>query len=305
MRFGFLLLTMLLAFTLRLFGLEVETSLMPQSARIGDVLKFKIDIHGLNDAQKVKFPPSPTDEFELLQIDSSIIQTKSSIIFQLAVFDTGIFTIPSLPVVISNGAAIESLKTETVSVRINSFLPDTASEVRSLKPFRSHPFQWRELKVWIFGVAAIILALVGWYFWKKYRRKKDFAEVPIELLLPAHELAYRELILLKDKKYPTRGMLKEYYSEFSEILRRYVERRYSFPALEMTTYDLESEFESPHFSQDLRTKLLPALREADLVKFAKFLPAFDECDKLLELGFSIVSATKEETVLITDKDKVA
>ena len=40
-------------------------------------------------------------------------------------------------------------------------------------------------------------------------------------------------------------------------------------------------------------KLLPALRESDLVKFAKYIPDPTACKKQLELGFEVVDTTRE------------
>jgi len=102
-----------------------------------------------------------------------------------------------------------------------------------------------------------------------------------------------ELIALRDKNYPERGLLKEFFSEFSEILRRYIENRYGFPALEMTTYELEYKFDSPDYPALLQQRLLPALRESDLVKFAKYIPDPSICKQQLELGFEVVDITRK------------
>jgi hypothetical protein len=35
-----------------------------------------------------------------------------------------------------------------------------------------------------------------------------------------------------------KGLIKEYYTEVTEIIRRYIERRYGIEALEMTTEEI-------------------------------------------------------------------
>ncbi len=171
-------------------------------------------------------------------------------------------------------------------------VPDTAQAPKPIKPYREHPFRWRDL--WDYRWIVVVLALVALviWIWQRFFNKKPQQAAFVENLLPPHEEAVRNLILLRDQKYPERGMLKEFFSEYSQVLRRYIERRYEFPALEMTTFDLEYEFEDGRYPQVLRGRLLPALREADLVKFAKFVPDYRTCEAVLELGFEIVELTK-------------
>jgi hypothetical protein len=73
-----------------------------------------------------------------------------------------------------------------------------------------------------------------------------------------------------------KGLIKKYYYALSEILKRYLERRFEFPAIEQTTTEIVS---------SMRTRKTP-LREdfgrffdhADMVKYAKFIPPQKEIE---------------------------
>jgi hypothetical protein len=276
---------------------NISSHLQPETATIGDPVELVVRIEGVN-SRPVQSTIRDSDGFELLTIDSSTYTQDNILRFRYAIFDTGLYYSPELSFVIGQGAAAETLSTESHQIRIYSVLPDTASTIRANKANREPEFslmdELLEQAQWIVPVLLLAGAAYGLWWWRRRRKRASdgMIDIPI-IILPAHQIAVSELIALRDKKYPERGMLKEFYSEFSEIIRRYIENRYGFPALEMTTYELEYKFDAPEFPSVLIQRLLPALRESDLVKFAKFIPDPTSCKQQLELGFEVVDATRE------------
>ncbi|MFZ5434558.1 MAG: hypothetical protein ACOZB3_12395, partial [Calditrichota bacterium] len=261
-----ILVLILLAWTIAASGARLSADLFPPTAHVGDSLRFTLRAESAN-GKPVVFTP-PADDFELLGIDSSQLAANNEIIFTIAVYDTGTHILADLPVIVGVGAAAETLHTPPVSVTIQSILPDTAQTPLPIKPYREHPFQWRELYAywWVLAVAAAIVII--WWLARRYRKRGLAAEEERRIpLLPPHDEATRALITLRDNKYPARGMLMEFFSEYSYIMRRYLERRYNFPALEMTTFDLSLKLEESEYPDYLYKRLLPILSEADLVKF--------------------------------------
>jgi hypothetical protein len=269
---------------------DIQATITPSTAHVGDTLRLDIEATGTGN-RPVLFPVPSDSAFEILRVDSSRL-ANAHIAFTLALYDTGSFALSEMPVVVGRGADAETLWTPQLAVTIQSVLPDTAQVIQPIKPYRKHPFQWRELLAWLWIPALALLFFAGWWLWRRYRRKGLLVEI-VKPLLPAHDEAIRNLIALRDQKYPARGMLKEFFIEYSYIMRRYLERRYEFPALEMTTFDLERELEDGRYEAALHERLLPALRDSDLVKFAKFLPDPNGCTAYIDLGFELVDLTKE------------
>ena len=286
-------------------GAQLEADFAPTTAHIGDTLRLTIREAGA-DGRPLRFAVPGDENFSLLRVDSTRLAASAEMGFTLAVYDTGEYTLPQFAVILGTAADAETLYTPLQKVTIESVLPDSAQSPLPLKPYREHPFQWRELLAWwwIPAVAAAILAAVWFWRWK-VRRRKRIEEGFSEPLLPAEEEAIRSLILLQDQKYPARGMLKEFFSDLSHVMRRYLERRYEFPALEMTTYELERQLADGEYPAEWRERLLPVLREADLVKFAKYVPDYSRCDSHIELGFELVESSRPRTETATEEAAAA
>jgi len=273
-------------------GVELETRIVPDKALIGDTLRLTIRVIDAGN-RPIRFAAPGDENFTLLRVDSSRPASLGEISFVLAVYDTGEYTLGQLPVILGSVTDAETLFTPLLSVVIESVLPDSAQAPLPLKPYREHPFQWRELLAWWWIPAAAAAVLLAAWFWRwRMRRRRRIEKGYVEPLLPPEDEAIRSLILLRDQKYPARGMLKEFFSDFSHIMRRYLERRYEFSALEMTTYELERQLESDVFPASWRVRMLPVLREADLVKFAKHLPDFNRCNAHIELGFELIELSR-------------
>ncbi len=285
----------------------VTSTLSPMTAHVGDELSFVVSVQGA-EGKPVSFPmPSSGgfEGFELLHVDSTR-HKENTLEYSLSIYDTGSYTLFPQTVVVGQGAQAETLRTVEHKVRIESLLSHADTSLRAIKPYAEHPFQWRELLAYWWIVALAAAGLLGWWIWKKYFRKAPIEELePPVPLLPPYEEAVRGLIALREEKYPQRGMMKEFYSEFSHVMRRYLERRYEFPALEMTTFELEYYFEDTAFPKELRTRLLPLLRESDLVKFAKFIPGPKEAEHCTEAGFELLKLTRPVEDLQTENAEAA
>jgi hypothetical protein len=92
-------------------------------------------------------------------------------------------------------------------------------------------------------------------------------DIVAEALESPHLRAQRELDDLESQGLFESGQIKAFYFRFSEILRHYLEGLRGFPAAEFTTEEIASRVD-----REEDRKLLPLLRQADLVKFADSTP---------------------------------
>jgi hypothetical protein len=150
------------------------------------------------------------------------------------------------------------------------------------------PFIIILLVVWL--LAAIILYIVG-----RLRTKKSLLPFKKEEVnLPPHVIALKELDTIKGQKLWQSGKTKEYHSEITDTLRKYIEKRFPVSAMEMTSGEILSKLKGISDADAVFDHLKQTLIVADFVKFAKYQPLPDENELSLMNAYLFVNGTKRE-----------
>ncbi len=168
-----------------------------------------------------------------------------------------------------------------------------SSEKPGLRDIKG-PVPWPYDSLLIVAAGFVFLLLLTGGFFYLARRKKDSRP---SCSLP-HEAAYEAFETLQRRDLIRQGRIQEYYEELSNIIRHYLENRFSYPASHMTKEEcLRSIQIQKALSSEEETLLRDFLHNCDLVKFAGYRPQFEEMDKSIQTGRKIVNATKEEPSL--------
>jgi hypothetical protein len=114
--------------------------------------------------------------------------------------------------------------------------------------------------------------------------------------LPPHVVAIKALKELEHRKLWQNDKHKLYYSTLTDILRLYIEGRWSIAALEMTTDEIIMALRDVEIVGDNRSKLIGILRTADMVKFAKAIPAPEQNEQAFTHSYYFVEDTKLQDV---------
>ncbi len=166
-----------------------------------------------------------------------------------------------------------------------SVTPDTTLQ-RTLTPAADR----RRRRLLLAGAAVLLLAAAAIASWLSRRRRKT----PVVPEIPPYEQASAALDGLLQEKLLLKGETKRYYTGLSDILRRYIERRFSLAAPRQTTQEFigglvqgacEALAQHTHF---LKTFLLTC----DMVKFAKESPQTDEGEMAAKACRDFLEATK-------------
>lgn len=122
---------------------------------------------------------------------------------------------------------------------------------------------------------ALLLVALAWWLWKRRQRSESPTAEKAPPLAPD-----REALAALDALTAETGLAsKQFYFRLSAILRRYVERRYQFPAAEMTTEELIPHMDRLPLDRDLATAFKTFCREADPIKFAGATARRDRVDR--------------------------
>jgi hypothetical protein len=241
------------------------------------------------------------------KIDSAFSADKKTVTlhqnFLITSFDSGFYAIPPIRFFYKElpDTTIRFVQTETLLLSVHTMTVDTTKTIKPIKGPLSVPLTFKEILPWLILAVLVILAILAVLFYLKKRKKSEpvFTIRAKNQPLP-HELALSELEKLRLKKLWQGGKTKEYHSELTDILRKYIESRFNIMALEMTTHEIMESFRTQNdMHNDSFEKLNHILLMADLVKFAKMLPLPVENDLSMQNAVAFVQDTaikKEQTV---------
>lgn len=188
--------------------------------------------------------------------------------YVLQPFLPGDYELPPLTVTLDGS---DSISSEALTIPVESVLqdPETADLLDIAEPL-DMPAPW-----WWWALGALLLAVTAgaaWWWWKRRKQKLSVPRV-----VPPHEIALTALDALLSEGLLAGGAVELFYLRLSDIVRHYIEDQFSLRAPEQTTEEFLAEMSrGPHIRRDHQALLRDFLHRADMVKFAKFVPAAEE-----------------------------
>jgi succinate dehydrogenase hydrophobic anchor subunit len=262
---------------------------------------------------KVEFPQFKSTEYitpgvevldrkELEQQPQDNGFVSRSMVYTMTSFDDTLYYLPPMTVKIDG----KPYKSKSLALKVLTFEVDTlhADQFFGPKDVQDNPFQWSDwsLPFWL-SVLMLILLAVTYYLYLRLRDNKPIiSHIRIVKRLLPHQKAMKEIEQIKADKMVNSENSKEYYTKLTDTLRKYIEERYGFNAMEMTSSEI---IERLTASQD--QKSLDELRQlfttADLVKFAKYSTLINENDANLVNAIEFINRTKLENVPVEETVK--
>lgn len=264
---------------------------------IGDWITVHVDISHPRGMTFQSLPADTLGGFHILQQSplGRTSDTSSSTALIVARYDSGLAILPPLTFLytLPGDSTGRTVATNPVLVTVRTVKVDTTQDIRDVKPPLSVPWTLAEIALMlgiVLGVAAVVYLL--YRYWKKRQQRRPGTGADVPPPRPAHVIALEELAILKERKLWQQGLIKQYYSEVTEIIRRYFENRYGFMALEQTTDEIMDALRKRVHAAPIREEAETALRRADLVKFAKHQPTVPEHEEMMVIAYDIVEKTR-------------
>lgn len=294
--------TLLLAFLFSLSAFlgtaQVTSSVDSTSIKIGEEIKYSIQVEA-DSTDVVTFPEGqtflPLEVIESYKIDTTYEQATYRLIkkYGITQFDSGTYTIPQQKVIIGN----KTFGTDSVIVEVRDVPVDTTKQkMFDIKPaieVDKPPFNFKKLLFWLIPIVLVLL-IVGYVLFRR-KKLKDAKEEQ----LPPYEEAITALHTLDNSTYLKENKPKEYYSQLTEIVKRYLDREVDDTALESTSDELIARLQlhkdsgNFEFSSETIRRLDAILKRADLVKFAKMYQAEGQASSDRKTIEEIINETKE------------
>lgn len=215
--------------------------------------------------------------------------------YRITSFDDSLYYLPPFKVKVDD----KWYESKSLALKVLEVPVDTTdySKFYGPKDVQDNPFRWSDwsLVFWM-SVIMLVLMLAGYYLYLRLRDNKPIVKSLkiVRRLLP-HQKAMKEIERIKADKMVTAENPKEYYTKLTETLRKYIEERYGFKAMEMTSSQI---IERLTESQDEKAldELRTLFQTADLVKFAKYSTLINENDMNLVSAIDFINRTKLENM---------
>ena len=216
--------------------------------------------------------------------------------YTITSFDAGLQMVPAL-VFSSDG---KDYLTDALPLDVKSVSVDTTKAIYDIKqPLGVSYTFWDWLRdQWYWLVLAVLLlaALLGtWYYFRKVKKPAPVV-VKAAPAVPFHVRAIDQLNALRDRKLWQQGEVKAYYSELTDILRAYLEKRYKINALEQTSDEILAALRSVAIPAGGMKELKEILLLADLVKFAKVQPLNTDNENTMDGAIHFIKEQRDGMV---------
>ena len=277
---------------------SVQAKIDPIEMMIGEQAIVTLTVRAQADA-KVEWPTFQSRQMLVPGVE--VLATKTAqadadnqtMTLTLTSFDGNLYHLPPFKVKVngkeltSADLALKVLEVEVDTTQLNKFFGP--------KDVQDNPFQWSDWSpaFWLSVVMLLLMAIGYWLYLRLRDNKPVIAHIKIVKRLLPHQKAMKEIEQIKADKMVTSENPKEYYTKLTDTLRKYIEERYGFSAMEMTSSGIIERLMTTGDQQSL-DELRQLFMTADLVKFAKYSTMINENDANLVSAIDFINQTKLE-----------
>ena len=300
----YVLLIVLIASVLRcLAQSSITAKIEPIEMMIGEQATVTLTVQTADDA-KVDWPTFQPRQMLVPGVEVLNTQRTSdhTMVITLTSFDGNLYHLPPFKVKIngkeqqSADLALKVVEIEVDTTQLNKFFPP--------KDVQDNPFLWSDwsLSFWLSVLLLVLIALCGYLYLRLRDNKPVISHIKIVKRLLPHQKAMKEIEQIKADRMVASENAKEYYTKLTDTLRKYIEERYGFSAMEMTSSEIIERLTAAGDQQSL-DELRQLFTTADLVKFAKYSTMINENDANLVSAIDFINQTKLENQPVEEVQK--
>lgn len=323
MRRLFIIISILLSVIVQAYAqnVTVEARIDSIAILVGQQTGYHVGVT-VKEGKKVQFPvfsPSQpitpgvevveTQPSDTQKLDDGFLRVSAHYI--LTSFDDTLYYIPPFKVKVDNkqyeskSLALKVLTMDVDTLHPNQFFPP--------KDIQNNPFLWSEWSslIWLSVGVLVLYVLCLMMFFRLKSKKPIIFHVKIVKLIPPHQKALTSIEQIKrEGNTQTAEDAKRYYTHLTDALRKYMNERFGFNAMEMTSSEIIERLKKEKDQQKIE-ELTMLFETADLVKFAKFSVGVNENDHNLISAINFINETKQENLpteeriqpTVTEQDK--
>lgn len=257
------------------------------------IVKTDKNIHNINPDFK-----QLTENVELIrqsEPDSNITDSRKEFTYSLIVshYDSSRVTIPGIPFSynLKNDETQRVKYSNPITFNVHTLPVEPDKDISDVKEPIKIPLDW-----WMIALIALIIIIAGiatYFLYKRLKARREGIVIPEKIIvIPPGEKALSELNQLEKEKVWQSGKVKEFHSRITQIIRTYFEEKLSIPVLESTTTETLTMLKKVEASSPVIETTSRFLNNADLVKFAKYIPMETVNEEMMSQAKEIVTTTE-------------
>ena len=255
------------------------------------------------DTLNAKVEIADKGKADTTELKDNRVQIKRDI--ELQAFDPGTYQLPPISYVVGK----DTIKSKQLTLTVDSIKVDTEGKIKDFKPIIEIPFKLLDTVpdfisnywwAWLLGIAVIAAAIFSYLKWVK---KGINPLKPIKKRLPPYEEAMQALAKLKESNLWQSGQEKEYFTQLTDILRVYIDRRFNIKAVELTSSQIMEKIKQNKEAHIANDQLNNVLEVADFVKFANMHTLADDNEIAFQRAVNFVEQTKPAPVVDEERPR--
>jgi hypothetical protein len=253
-----------------------------------------VRVEGTFDATVESIAPTIKDSigsFEVITVERNTANPNQWLI-RLTSIDSGKIFLPPVEFhfKVNGDTSTHKAYTNSLLLTMTGVTIDPQGEIKDIKPPMSAPWLFEDFLPYVIAFILLGVFAGGYYYYRHTIKMKRDILADVKVIIPPHREALTALRVLEEKKMWQQGLVKEYYSEVTEIIRRFFERRWNIIALELTTEEILAQIKHVPEALMVWKEMGSFFLIADLVKFAKYQPEPVEHDQEMHSAYEIVRA---------------
>ncbi len=291
-----------ISFTASAQKVTVNASIDSLQLLIGEQAKLKLEV-SMDANQKLQLPfiqdtiIKGVEVVDVAKPDTQYLNDRKRMLisqqYTITSFDSALYYLPPMEVMV-DGKVYPS---KALALKVYSIPVDTLNPDKFFGPKDIHkiPITWEDVSTIVYlSILFVALGALCFYLYKRYKDNKPIIKrIKIEPKLPPHQEALKKIEEIKTDKNLRTTDPKTYYTELTDVLRTYMQQRFGFNAMEMTSNEIIDAL-SKEKDKDSIKDLIELFHTADLVKFAKHSPLMNENDMNLVNAVEFINNTKIE-----------
>jgi len=285
----------------------IKATIDSTSILIGEQTKIHLEIAA--DKSKPLQMPMITDtlmtgvevlgisKIDTTDIGNNRVQMKYD--YLVTAFDSAVYLLPPFQAI----SGVDTAYSNELALKVSTLPVDTVSkQFYDIKGVRVPQFVLMDyLPLILLVLAILVLVALAIYIIYRIINKKSLVPFKKEEYIPPHIRALRELDAIREEKLWQMGKIKEYHSEITDTLRKYIQGRFGIGAMEMTSGEILDDIKQYKDADCASDDLKQILILADFVKFAKYKPLPDENELSMRNAYLFVDDTKQEELQPEEK----